>query len=128
MWYELKNIRRRDPRHITARVRVPPESRWFRGHFPGDPILPGVALIDMVRETVGRAAAGRPALRALKRVRFKQIVRPGDMLEITVALEPGEAQNGAFQITSRGEVVCSGRLFFGETTGVGDAARNVCSI
>ncbi len=128
MWYELTNIGRRDPRHISARVRVPPESRWFRGHFPGEAILPGVALIAMVRETVCCARGDRTILRALKRVRFKHIVRPGDVLEISVSLEPGKTPDGSFQVTAGDEVVCSGRVFFEETSGVGGTTTDACSI
>ena len=112
MWYELTHICRRDARRITARVRVPPDSPWFRGHFPGEPILPGIALIAMVHETVCHVRGGRPAVRGLKRVRFKQIVRPGDVLEISVSFEPDAPGNGAFQITAGGEAVCSGRMLF----------------
>ena len=39
---------------IVATARVPADSAWYDGHFPGNPILPGLALIALVEEAVLR--------------------------------------------------------------------------
>jgi len=112
MWYELTDMNQIVPGRISAVVEVPPDSPWFRGHFPGEPILPGMALIAMVHEIVCRARGGDRPVQALRRVRFKQIVRPGDKLEITVSFEPGDKEKNTFHIVSAGEVVSSGHMIF----------------
>jgi 3-hydroxyacyl-[acyl-carrier-protein] dehydratase len=37
----------------------PPEEPFFRGHFPGDPLVPGVILTEALAQTAG-IAAGQP--------------------------------------------------------------------
>ncbi len=74
----------------TTRVTIAHDHPAFAGHFPGDPLLPGVALLAEVLE----AALDVPALVALigesprvVAVKFLAPVRPG--AELTVLLEAG---------------------------------------
>ncbi len=46
-----------DEDHIVARYRFPPESEFYRGHFPGNPVTPGVILLESMAQ-VGVVALG----------------------------------------------------------------------
>ncbi len=46
----------------------------YPGHFPGDPIVPGAALLEAVAAELG--------LRGVERLRFLAVVRPGEALEL----------------------------------------------
>jgi 3-hydroxyacyl-[acyl-carrier-protein] dehydratase len=63
----------------------PPEEPFFRGHFPGDPLVPGVIIAEALAQTAG-IAAGRPGrgfrLTAIKGMKFLRPVRPGDVLSL----------------------------------------------
>ena len=62
-----------------------PEEPFFRGHFPGDPLVPGVILSEALAQTAG-IAAGQPGrsfrLTAIKGMKFLRAVRPGDLLRL----------------------------------------------
>lgn len=53
----------------------------YPGHFEGDPMVPGAALLQAVEGVTGRRFA------TLERVRFLGIVRPGEDVEIRVVEE-----------------------------------------
>jgi 3-hydroxyacyl-[acyl-carrier-protein] dehydratase len=93
-----------------AVVRVPAGSAWFAGHFPGDPILPGIAQLGMVGEVARRAIGEQMRLSGFSRIKFKKIVRPGDELTVTLTRRPELPGVLAFRIESGGEVACSGNL------------------
>jgi len=61
------------------------EEPFFRGHFPGDPLVPGVILTEALAQTAG-IAAGQPGrgfrLTAIKGMKFLRAVRPGDLLTL----------------------------------------------
>ena len=54
---------------------------FFVGHFPGNPIMPGVLILEALAQTGAVAAFG-----GVKNARFKQPVRPGDVLELSCEL------------------------------------------
>jgi len=63
----------------------PPEEPFFRGHFPGDPLVPGVIIAEALAQTAG-IAAGQPGrgfrLTAIKGMKFLRAVRPRDVLHL----------------------------------------------
>jgi 3-hydroxyacyl-[acyl-carrier-protein] dehydratase len=71
-----------------------PDESFFSGHYPGDPLVPGVILCEavfqsgaiLVARMVGGVESGTPVLTRIKNVKFKHIVRPGDQLDIQVEL------------------------------------------
>ena len=91
-------------------VEVAPGHPAFAGHFPGRPMLPGVALVAEAMEgaaddaTMLRAIGPRPVLSVVK---FLHPVRPGDRLEIAWSLE---ARAVAFEVLVGGRVAASGRF------------------
>lgn len=63
-----------------------PDEPFFRGHFPGDPLVPGVILAEALAQTAGLAAGqtGRTfRLTAVKGMKFLQAVRPLDAIVLT---------------------------------------------
>ncbi|MEO8003592.1 MAG: hypothetical protein ABI771_01690 [Betaproteobacteria bacterium] len=62
-------------------VEVPDGGAWFAGHFPGRPILPGVAQFALALEALARS--GRTtAVRGIAHARLRQLVSPGERLEL----------------------------------------------
>jgi acyl carrier protein len=87
-------------------------SLWFSGHFPGEPILPGIAILSMVAEAFRRQGAekgGWIAIKGIRKVRFRRPVRPDETLSIYVS--SAAADNGhayPFKVAVKEHVVCTG--------------------
>ncbi|MCA9531526.1 MAG: hypothetical protein KC543_15460 [Myxococcales bacterium] len=92
------------------RAYVPPDLAYLEGHFPGAPIVPGVAQIVALAEARARASwpdLGAPA--GLRRVKFTAALRPRDSLTVTLE-RSGERVRFSIE---RGDEPCSrGTLLF----------------
>jgi 3-hydroxyacyl-[acyl-carrier-protein] dehydratase len=110
----LREVNVKTPNEIEALAYVPTDSPWFLGHFPGEPILPGIALIDLAQQAIIQAAAvigEKITLETLKRVRFTQPVRPGDSLKLNVVSEEVSGKTFFnFKIAHEENIVCSGLI------------------
>jgi 3-hydroxyacyl-[acyl-carrier-protein] dehydratase len=95
------------------------------GHFPGNPIMPGVKMVEALAQAgavavlVQEENRGKLALFAgIDDVRFKRIVEPGDELELVCELERvrGPIGRGKVRATVDGDLAARGTLTFAVET------------
>jgi 3-hydroxymyristoyl/3-hydroxydecanoyl-(acyl carrier protein) dehydratase len=125
MWHSVKDIRRDSSGPISARAETRADSPWFSGHFPGEPILPGIAQLSMALEAVRAATPEGFRIVGVRRVRFKQVVRPEEPLTVAVrpdsgtgsgtganpGMNPGvKRTRWSFQIKRNDDIACIGAL------------------
>ena len=110
---------------VVALKRVSGDEWYFRGHFPGRPVMPGVLIVEAMAQTGAVAVLseeenrGRIALFAgIDDTRFKRIVEPGDELQLECALEQvrGPIGRGKARATVGGELAARGTLTFAVET------------
>ena len=99
---------------VVALKNVTINEPFFSGHFPGEPVLPGVAQLEMTLDAIKRLNPKSLRISGVKRVRFKQVVRPDDRLKLTVTPHKKEALSYLFRITVNGELAGSGILMVEE--------------
>lgn len=101
----LKNIPQREPflfieniveqsrDSITTSKKLTGEEDFFRGHFPGRPVFPGVLMCEAVFQTGALLMAMRgeaadnsktALVTRIQNTKFKNMAKPGDLLMITV--------------------------------------------
>ena len=109
MWYEVSLYKQMDDHVFAAEVRVPKESSWFDGHFPGNPVLPGVAQLGMIFDVIQNAFKEPIKVTDMRRVRFKQMILPEDRLKVVVESRK-LPQDYSFRITRDDELIRSGNM------------------
>jgi 3-hydroxyacyl-[acyl-carrier-protein] dehydratase len=107
--------------HILARWQVTGDEFFLQGHFPGNPIVPGVIQLEALAQAGALTLlpddryAGKLALfGGVEKVRFRRLVRPRDELTLQVDVERLSARGGWAQARAcvDGETSCEARMFF----------------
>jgi 3-hydroxyacyl-[acyl-carrier-protein] dehydratase len=108
-------------RSVVATYRVTGDEAFLAGHFPGNPVFPGVIQLEALAQAGAiavlsdeRYAGKLPLFGGVEGVRFRRLVRPGDELALAVELERLSARGGWGQAraTVDGERCCDARLLF----------------
>ena len=102
-----------------SEYRIKEDEFFTRGHFPGNPIVPGVILCEIMAQScailVKDEIPGHITLYAgLNNVRFKRVVKPGDVCKITSKLESrrGQLFFCSAKLEVNGKLCCKGEPSF----------------
>ena len=105
----------------VAKKNVTFNEPYFAGHFPGNPVMPGVLIIEALAQTGAVAILcqdewkGKTAYFAgINNAKFKQKVVPGDTLELTTEIIKVKGPIGVGKAVARvnGKVACMAELTF----------------
>ena len=105
---------------IRAAKFVSPDEDYFRDHFPGFPVVPGVLLTEMMAQTAGKCfdaenpQRGKSMLARITAANFRDWVRPGQTAQIYGEVSKSRPQFGLAKcrIEIENRIVCSAELLF----------------
>lgn len=105
--------------HATAEKRVDANEFWVPGHFPNNPVLPGVLIVEALAQTAAICILTAPIYQgrigyfsSIQEVKFKKRVIPGDRLILKVTFLSMKVGFFFFEgeATVNDQVVCSARF------------------
>lgn len=91
---------------------VPEDTRYFDGHFPGRPLLPGIAQVDWAADFGQQYFQPAGPFRGLEAVKFHQFIEPNTKIKLALKYRP-EKQKISFAFTGDNAKYSSGRILFG---------------
>lgn len=111
-----------DPdKSIEATKNVTIDESFFQGHFPGNPVMPGVLIIETLAQAASILILKSPKfykktayLGAIHKARFRKVVRPGDVLKLKVTMKKVRSNMGIVDAvaTVDGQRACTTEMFF----------------
>lgn len=95
---------------IHSAIRLNPQHRIFEGHFPGQPVLPGVCMVQIIKELVETATEKTWTMRQSDYLKFLSPIIPSDhqTIEATISIE----QSAHDQLSVTGTLQCGERVCF----------------
>jgi 3-hydroxymyristoyl/3-hydroxydecanoyl-(acyl carrier protein) dehydratase len=113
-WLPLEEARVSDSGLLETVLRLEDSSPWFSGHFEGCPVVPGLALLAFVVETVRREGdrhGRRLEASGFSKVRFRRVIFPEEGLRVSVAAMPPRPEAELpFHVICDGESVAQGTV------------------
>jgi 3-hydroxymyristoyl/3-hydroxydecanoyl-(acyl carrier protein) dehydratase len=93
----------------AIQLQVPSDLRWFEGHFPEAPILPGVVQLDWVIRLAERYLELPDGFAGMEVIKFQRVIRPGMRIELNLEhnVERGKL---SFRISSSDGDHAKGRI------------------
>src|SRR5690349_17802614 len=88
-----------DNNTVHAVLEINAAHRIFEGHFPGQPVVPGVCMMQMVKEIMEKVIGRTTRLVKADHLKFLSMVNPRENTTITAQLKYVQTSNGDIQVT-----------------------------
>lgn len=82
---------------ILATIHLNKDHEIFKGHFPGNPIMPGVCMIQIIKELTEETVGKALILKVASNVKFMAIIDPSVNPHITINIEISD-ENGEIKV------------------------------
>ena len=92
--------------HATALLQT--DHAIFKGHFPGQPVLPGVCMLEMITEITGHQLNQKFRITAAPLIKFLSMIDPGKdpLIQFEIKYQPSEGK-----IALGGQIYSGFRVF-----------------
>ncbi len=105
-FYTVNAIEETGEQIHTATITLNPGHEIFKGHFPGNPVTPGVCMMQIVKDLSEQLTNKKLMVTSANNVKFMAIINPEETPELSLVLDISETDNG---------IKVKNSTFFGET-------------
>lgn len=93
-FYKLQHLAQGESGNHTATVLLNAQHDIFKGHFPGNPVTPGVCMIQIIKELTQQITGQELMMKQATNVKFMALINPETDPELKLELEIKEAGDG----------------------------------
>ena len=106
---------------LVATKNVTINEQYFQGHFPGNPVMPGVLIIESLAQAASILILSSPQfvgktayMTGIDNAKFKRMVKPGDTLKLHVKFGNLRENMGTVEVAAKvdGQLATSAELMF----------------
>lgn len=106
-FYILKSSEKTENGNFIANISLNKDHNIFKGHFPGNPVTPGVCMMQIVKELTEEFTGKKLFLKSASNVKFMAIINPFETPDLILQLDinEGEEEIKVKNTTSFGETI-----------------------
>ncbi len=106
-FYTLQSYEKTENGSFTAQISLNKDHDIFKGHFPGNPVTPGVCMMQIVKELTEEFTGSSLFLKTASNVKFMAIINPFETPDLKIQLDITENEQGikVKNTTSFGETI-----------------------
>lgn len=105
-FYTLTSYEKAENGSFTANIHLNKDHDIFKGHFPGNPVTPGVCMMQIIKELTEEFTDTKLFLKTASNVKFMAIINPFETPDLKLQLDITENEE---------DVKVKNTTFFGET-------------
>jgi 3-hydroxyacyl-[acyl-carrier-protein] dehydratase len=85
---------------ITANIRLNPKHEVYKGHFPGQPVVPGVIQLQIVKEILEETLSQQLLMNKVSSAKYLRIITPGNSKELQITIQYSKTEENEFKVNA----------------------------
>lgn len=97
-FYKISSLEKTAESKYLAMILINEEHEVFKGHFPGNPIMPGVCMMQIIKELTEQITESSLFMQSLSNVKFMALINPFNTPELRLELDIVIADEGLIKV------------------------------
>jgi len=97
-FYKVISLESTAKNSYLAMILINEEHEVFKGHFPGNPIMPGVCMMQIIKEITEQISASSLFMQSLSNVKFMALINPFNTPELRLELDISLTENDLVKV------------------------------
>ncbi|QZL00250.1 3-hydroxyacyl-ACP dehydratase [Flavobacterium psychrophilum] len=97
-FYKVISLEKNDSQKYLAIILVNENHEVFKGHFPGNPIMPGVCMMQIIKEITEQITERLLIMQSLTNVKFMALINPEVTPELRLELDITVTDDGLVKV------------------------------
>ena len=97
-FYTIISLDKKDGNKYEAVLTINEKHEVFNGHFPGNPIMPGVCMMQIIKELAEKVTQQTLMMQSLTNVKFMALINPEVTPELKLELDIVETEEGTVKV------------------------------
>jgi len=109
-FYNILSVQKQGLSSVAVEVKLNAADPIFKGHFPSVPVVPGVCMLQMIKETLEEQVESSLQLSTAASLKFLSVINPLENPELSIRVDYRSESDGT--ITAEGSIISSEKIFF----------------
>ena len=97
-FYTINSLEKKDGLKHEAVLLINEKHEVFKGHFPGNPVMPGVCMMQIIKELTEEITGSPLIMQSLSNVKFMALINPEVTPELKLELDIIETEEGTVKV------------------------------
>jgi 3-hydroxyacyl-[acyl-carrier-protein] dehydratase len=97
-FYKITSLEKIAESKYLVMIFINEEHEVFKGHFPGNPIMPGVCMMQIIKELTEQITESSLFMQSLSNVKFMALINPFNTPELRLELDIATTEEGLFKV------------------------------
>jgi len=97
-FYNVLSLDKIDGQKYNAVISINEKHEVFKGHFPGNPVMPGVCMMQIIKELAEQISGSSLMMQSLSNVKFMALINPEVTPELKLELEVTETEDQTIKV------------------------------
>ncbi|MCO6147275.1 3-hydroxyacyl-ACP dehydratase [Flavobacterium sp. NRK1] len=97
-FYKINSIVNTEGQKYTAAITLNKDHEVFKGHFPGNPVTPGVCMMQIIKELTQQVISAKLTMKSAGNIKFMALINPEVNPELKLDLEIIVSDDGTVKV------------------------------
>lgn len=97
-FYSVQSLENTEGQKYTAHITLNAAHDVFKGHFPGNPVTPGVCMMQIIKELTQEITSASLTMKNASNIKFMALINPEETPELRLDLEITETPEGLVKV------------------------------